>query len=552
MLTVTDFRGREIPKERARYIKGNYYEVDVDCIDYGGLSYRNTSKKLVFDHSSKKYVHINEINNLVQGIVGPKGETGYFRPNHETIIISRLEVVNSTKKFFDDVEIPEESRDGFDLRNYEQQQFNKGGKIFKWRRSYAINEQIADLNGYVECFSTEVWYKLSDCSEGMRKAMGVKRTPPEEMGRDIHNLEDAKDKDMLIKAYEDLKIPIGVKSHKLAFNIPYSFGVEFEISNGFIPKRHRLFYGLKALRDGSVSNTGTELVTMPMKGAKGIEVLKHLGDLISRRCEQDGSCSTHIHLGSFDRTKVFALSLFNLCSKIQDEMFKMMPASRLMPSPTTGKIYCQKLPNIGLNTARLLKIKDHEEYNKAVVEEFTRIYTFLNDMPPGHIYDTKTERLIQNVEGEEIYRYIVKTERYTTKSTRHHVRGGKWNRNARYYWMNMLCTYFTSYGTVEWRCHETTHNKYKIIYWLAICSAIMTYAKDSRKCLGNNAITLAEIMKEVYPADIAQTLINYINYRKDYFYNSDGSPKKNYKAIEEAWIKGDEAFVFEPVNNPLV
>lgn len=439
-MNVTDFKGKSIPKSSAALIKGQYYEVGKDCIKYQGVHYRVTSNKVVKDHSTGKFYHVNQADSLNRGIVGPNMEMGFFSDTSECVSVYYLEkesVIKDRISMRSGVFDPQhdENLEGGrvkDLRQIEGVRVKKGGVIYKWCRSNAVNYDIAVQNGFVESYSSYGMFKLSDCDSETRKLLYTKATPRDELVKDVYNICDSpRAFETLKKNYAKLLINSSPKDKRIAKIIgEYSFGLEFEVTNGFLPEHFREKYGIKGLRDGSVANTGLEYVTVPMSNMKGISTLRKISEVLVERCENDKSCSLHNHMGNVSMDKMFAVALWVLGTKIQDEVFKAMPEIRLQPKDD-GTVYCQKLPDIGIDPKSLLNCKTKAEFDQKLKDSFARIYMFLNERPPGEIYNTQIEKIRATVEGEEIFKHVVRNERYTVKSTTHSVRGQKWQRKAR-------------------------------------------------------------------------------------------------------------------------
>jgi hypothetical protein len=497
MRTVTDYLGREIPEDKAKKIRGEYYLIDVDCFKVEGLYYRKDSKKIIYDHSRKKYIHVLYSYNLNKGIVGPNEEVGSFSLTSDTINIAK-KVEGS------------------------------------WRMGYALNEQVARINGYQESLNNDIFYKLSDCTPTDRLGLLKRIMPNSEKVNNLYNIEDSAGIFLKLSSnYENLRIPVGKEMRILARNIPFSWGIEAEISNGFLPSRIREPLGVTGLRDGSVSNTGTEYVTVPYSGAKGIATTVTLFNELKKRCVLDFTCSLHAHFGNVRSDKLYVISLYSLCLKIQDELFTMFPYGRLHPrdgGQNGNKIYCAKLDPLGLDPSNILKSKTKEQFDSAVISEFSKIYVFLNQVTPGTLY--KIDRLVEEkvVEGKEMYRV--------------RRRGPKWNRTMRYYWMNLLPLYFSKGKTIEFRPHEATLNPIKVINWLCICTAILKYAEDYSNCLTPLKISIKDVIKSHFTDHVGDYLVAYVEDRKKYFVKN-GKHKPEPYDLEDEFYEEDEEYEFE-------
>ena len=103
----------------------------------------------------------------------------------------------------------------------------------------------------------------------------------------VNNLETFKDRQ---KVRYDFEFPI-------ENFIKYSFGLEFETSNGIIPEEICFADGLIPLRDGSIS--GNEYSTVVLQGHKGFNLLYQQLETLRKYTRFDKECSLHIHFGGF-------------------------------------------------------------------------------------------------------------------------------------------------------------------------------------------------------------------------------------------------------------
>lgn len=557
-MNVTDFKGNKIPESQAVKIKGAYYKLGTDAIRFNGLSYRTTSPKIIVDHSTGKFFHINQASNMAYGIVGANAEMGYFSNKVDAVGVLCLEKLTEKKKLSAEVGGPVKLRglgdDGpsSNLTNIVGNVVTKGGVDHVWKSILVMNYKLAEENGFVHAHGADVMIRLSDCDSNTRRKVYTKHTPKSETVRDVYTIGEAKkDFEALKKSYAANAVKSSLKDRKLYRVVaPFSFGVEFEVTNGFLPKQFRETYGIKGLRDGSVANTGLEYVTVPYSEAHGIAALRKVTTVLNDRCENDSTCSLHIHYGNVDMTRTYIVSLWLLARKIQDELFEAMPWDRL--HPLGGGLrgdhpngYCQKLPDIGMPLTKLGKegIKA-EEFDNLLRESFARIYMFLNDRAPGEIYETSTKKVMEAVEGEEVYKHIVLNKRYTVKDTRHSVQGQKWNRAARYHWLNLLSLYFSDYRTIEFRCHEATLNPTKTLAWLTLCSCILKYAENYRACIESTKITLSDVIDHSTKNQprLNAYLKAYIALRKKAF--AGVSTDDRYKKSMD-WLNGDADFKFD-------
>ena len=86
-------------------------------------------------------------------------------------------------------------------------------------------------------------------------------------------------------------------------------------------------------------------------------------------------------------------------------------------------------------------------------------------------------------------------------------RGAKWKIPERYAWLNLinaLC--YKVNKTIEFRFLRPTYNFQKIILWIYILNAILTYVVSHSKIIVSN-VNLFSIIRDVYPQEIADRVI---------------------------------------------
>lgn len=510
---VKDYLGNLIPKSKAHKIMGKYYEENVSCfLMEDGQRYRITSTdKIVYDHYNKKWV-LKGNRDLVKGIINTKGEVGLFSANDFMIRLINLK--------------------------------SKLGNS-----NYCLNEEIALKMGYIESLSDGGFYKLDELDENTKSLIMKKAIPNNERSKNYNLESDQERKKELEKFYKDLNIRVEASSVEIARIIgDFSFGMEVEVINGHIPKRIRSKYGLKALKDGSLRHDGgegIEYVTVPMSGAKGIQVIKEVLREATKRCEVNNLCSVHFHFGNVRKDKLFVLSLYNVIRLIQDELVKYFPYSRVNSIKPDGKVYCSPLPDLKINHSKILAAKDEETFHKEIVIEFNKIYTWLNNGKPlAEEYAERSivrETIVRN--GKKMFHDRWLKNIYTTKSTYHSVQGQKWDKPQRYMMFNLLNLFFSKIGTIESRLHEGSTNVTKVLSWMLITTAIIKYAENINVSLAAKKLELKDVLQSALPAKYADYLMEYLKSRHKVFFNENGE-YRSYKSIEKTWFNKDPEYRF--------
>lgn len=269
-----------------------------------------------------------------------------------------------------------------------------------------------------------------------------------------------------------------------------TFGAEIEAINGCLPPHVLNTYGITVCKDGSIKNSSgaypPEYVTVPLQGAKGIQTLRDMGKEITKRSDVDIKCSYHLHIGGIKPDRLLIISLYKLCVKIQDDVFKMFPYYKTKPDGIKEKNYCKHLPDI-------LSPYRGGDFNEYVNSTYIDVYSFLSGgQKPGAVFNRGSRN---NPWGE-----------------------GKWNIKTRYYWINFVNLIFHKRETIEFRIHTPTTNSDKMVAWLFICAAVIKYSQNNvNKCIGTESISFEEVLsyyknsniKNKYSQMLSKNLIDY-------------------------------------------
>ena len=517
---VKDYKGNLVPRNKSRKIKVGdgykFYVEDVSCfLMEDGQWYRIDSPKIIYDNYKKKYVML-ATTEMISGIINEKGEIGKFSASEENVTLMK----------------------------------QKGGAY-----DVAMTPEIAEKLGYEECIGDGLFYKTSTLTEQDRTTWFVKKDIPKNERSTSYNLEQDPDKKArLIKIYDESTFPISMAARRLGKLLGrYSVGMEVEVINGFIPKRIRNKYGLKALKDGSLrsdTGEGIEYVTMPMMGVKCIQTIINVMAETAKRCEINNYCSLHFHFGNVRKDKLYILSFYKLITLVQGELMKVFPYSRFNTIKPDGKVYCKPLEDLSIDYNTILDTKNEDAFRAVVVKEFNKIYSWLNggkslaeEFAPASITRQMTE-----MNGKKGFYDTWLKNVYTTKSTTHAFTGQKWDKPTRYYIVNLLNLFFNQIGTIEFRCHESTTNATKAICWLLICLAILNYAENVKEVFLAKTISIHQVLSDSYDKELVYYLLEYLKMRNSVFFTATGQYRQNFKNIEANWFLNDPTFAFESTN----
>lgn len=246
-----------------------------------------------------------------------------------------------------------------------------------------------------------------------------------------------------------------------AEHLHYTFGLEFETSEGYIPEDICFQDGLIPLRDGSIS--GLEYSTVILNGEQGLNLLEQQLKHLKKYTNFNKECSLHVHMGGFplDADKLYRL--YALCKYLEPDILKYVPRLTFKTAEykANQKDYCKRLPSF---------------------ECFEDLYAglvgtkFFGDFYQAHPNDI--------------------------------ARKAKWNVPTRYYWLNLvnaLC--YTVNKTVEFRFLRPTFSFEKITLWLFILNGILLYAESSNRYTNY----LTEVIDKVYPEPVAKYVKDGLN-----------------------------------------
>lgn len=257
-------------------------------------------------------------------------------------------------------------------------------------------------------------------------------------------------------------------TYSISNSMRYTFGVEIETSCGTMDYDDWQNLNIKAVYDGSTS--GPEYVTGVLKGDYGFNHLKKVCDTIKNNGhETNKRCGVHVHIGGqFNR--LFTIMLLRLGYQLQDEIYRMMPPSRL------GNHFCKYIPDYVMHM-NLTNWREHL--------------------------------------GKYIHGNGCTLDKHSNKKSRL----GSYP-STRYRWIN--CVNFssnTNKPTVEFRNHGASMSYEKIRNWTLICMAIVRYAENNQKRIWYNLkdINLNEVIMTSLGDNIGKQIMSYYSKRVNLF-----------------------------------
>ena len=280
----------------------------------------------------------------------------------------------------------------------------------------------------------------------------------------------------------------GSPTYSITNGMRYTFGVEIETSRGSLYEHDGL--NLKAVYDGSTS--GPEYVTGVLKGDYGFNHLKDICEAVAEDHEINKRCGIHVHVGGiFNR--LFTIMLLRLGYQIQDEIYRMMPPSRL------GNTYCKYIPD------------------------------YVMDM---NLTNWRTH----------LGKYIHGSGNVLSENCNKKSRLGSYP-STRYRWIN--CVNFSSNSgkpTVEFRNHGASMSYDKIRNWTLICMAIVRYAENNQKRIFYNLseITLKEVIQTSLGDNIGEQIMKYYEKRVALFAHNYTEGGDYYNKLPSGYRRNSE------------
>ncbi len=474
LLKVETFDGSMEYKKNCRKFGDKYYREDDQCVIVMGIVYPVDSCKIFYDYDSKSYKY--KVPNILFGVVAiENGEfiRGYFIPNFSK---------NCTVIYIN----------------------SKGDRITDACMSYHIpkslgyKEHINEAQWAApECLKAEIEPQLLDYANYRIKkhlkncfviAEDFDKIKQYQFKENAYNAEESKDFEGAIKQYESSVISYDNKCRMAAKLLgDTTIGCEVEVKAGCIPSYIRSELGVIICKDGSIGYT-PEFVTVPYKGAKGLQSLKNLFLELNERCNTNHTCSLHYHFGNTRTDREYIVALFKVFCDVQKNLYKMLPWYKTDPTGVTkdNKNYSAMLP-YGIIKGQLLS---SEPYRERVNKTYRIIEMWLMEVKsPGKDFNRKNGI---------------------------HPKGDKkWDRNKRYVGLNFMNMFFSKRNTLEFRSHHSVLNHTKAINWLFICNAILKYAEV------NSGRIMVDPMKTI-------SLESVLNYYKDNFKTSYATSVSEY------------------------
>lgn len=477
---VTTKFGEKIPRKECRYIKNAFYKIgDInilnsgDCYKIDGKYVRVETGFLIYDHRIGQYIRKSSLPEDTQISLGAVGF------NRDNSVIRGEFIVDRTT--------------ACEIFTY-----NDCGEISKFN--------FPDADALPKRFSFCDAYNFYTDVHDYKTNRGKYVNKPEYPTLDyVYSFADSQYANLLSKTAKQYMEDNPLKNVFSKYLGKNTFGIELETKSGIVPVHELFRYGYLPLRDGSIK--GYEYTSMVLDKFNLFNSVVNISNSFQEgNASVDEYCSLHLHLGNVPRNKKTFLAIYMLSYLLQNEIEELvLPFKRdidFLAKKKGEKDHCKRLPRLGLCDNDLSNFeKNNADYNKEVDRMVNTILKFI----------------YQNANNN-----------YEFNNLKEPDLGAKWNKKARYYTINFYNYLFKRNGTIEFRLHHGTLNKYKIINWIFICNAIIKFALENIDEIieGANKISLDDVLS-IYSYDgtdegkfLTKYLKDYIRSRKREFINN--------------------------------
>lgn len=294
----------------------------------------------------------------------------------------------------------------------------------------------------------------------------------------------------------------------------YTYGLEIETISGLVPEKICEKLNVSSVHDGSLRQTddntayGKEYVTGVLFGDQGLNNLREICNVLTKRCLINHKCGVHVHIGNVNFSKENIILMYHMYSSIQKEVFETLPSSR------RNNVYCRELP-------KFTSWSDMQKLSNPIYREYTL----------DKLYN-------------EVICFITSKNVSKQNNKKHdHPKGFKCgydHDSSRYSWVNFVpavCnTRKNNIYTIEFRPASASTSYIKIKNWLLVCMALVDVIENNKQYVysvvnSKADFTLEGILKASY-GDKAKPIINWVNERKNKFKDLTKEQSKAAESLE--------------------
>lgn len=468
---VVTISGKTVNRRKCRLVEGAYYEIGVDIVEIDGTFYRLNTGKVFQDYITKEWKKFTLDNLSEYRMVYTNQKGVVFIPisSIDLKLIKKYNLEPCGRR------IPVL----FNNKSINIDYYEKNAKVMyqlgilpKFAESplktvapydfttdpfKRIERHIQNVSRFVDKFITSLCSKDSDFAKlhAFINGKSVKSTSSNSSSYPFsltYNFTDNADyiRNILSKGPYTPSTPCDFHKEFYSFFDNYTYGIEYETAPGsVIPLEDLERLQWIPLRDGSLrtaSGEGVEYVSSVLNSQNLIQnLIDFMATVYNEGCTTSMLCSIHVNIGApsslINNKTPKAVELYATALKIQDQIFELIAPykSSHQYQKQLAKNYCKKLPNGGF-------------FNMSYAEK----EKFVNDFLVGGNTDTK---------------FGIKTGVHPGDG------GNKWDNAMRYYWINLLPTYFgKKKGVIEFRPLEPTKQFSILFCWTVLFKAIVQFA----------------------------------------------------------------------------
>lgn len=289
--------------------------------------------------------------------------------------------------------------------------------------------------------------------------------------------------------------------------LKYSYGIEFETSQGMLSPKIITDLGISCVGDRSIG--AGEYVTPPLEGNNGMDLVKRICEALNRHTLVDDRCGVHVHVGGLTKDKRPSFSKQTLMNAvilgclIEEELFSLMPESR-----STTLYHCHSIRRFGKIT-------------KSTYAKYMGAY----------IFGPKEWWLDPKVVGHDTLMPFFEFDGYKLGPGRTSSTGVEQWCGGRYKWLNLVHAFMKKdTKTYEFRIFPGTTNFKKVWAYIMLSLAFVNVIDNHTELIkeGVTIKDLVDVSFEKFPV-IRKTLNEFHEARKAKFNRKNIYPAVGYK-----------------------
>ena len=448
--------GFHVPLSDCKKFLGKYYSIEKECVLINNKWYLKSDERVIYDNFLKKWTRNARLNFGIIDCQDGEFVMGHFSPSiYDNCDVQTYQVIEETGALVK--ELKQICMSIEIMRNLpEWTEVYQDSKVTFFLKAVCVKKYIHPFEKHKFSFEKQA-YNIEECLDYQEKQ----------------------------NSFDNYPLPIENSVRKIKPLIAnYTFGVEIETIRGILPTLYQHRLGIVICKDGSIAYS-PEYTSIPYDGVKGIQAMKNLFIELEKRCTVDVSCSLHYHIGNIRKDREFLLAFYKFAYEVQEELFAMLPYYKTEHYDFKQKNYNCQLKNI----ISLYNERKDLSYTNYIGTQYNILFEMLN-------------------EG-------MKACKESNRRNQKHSNGvAKWNRHARYDYVNFINMFFSNRQTIEFRLHSATLNPTKALNWFFICLAQIKFVeKHSNKILTDRTFKydMESVLKDVYPDNSLNPMASYLH-----------------------------------------